>query len=84
MSNNFYKDVKEIEQMIKDTDNDKLKVWLFDLLSYKAKYDDSYIISNEHKPCIMCGKPTNIIEVCSEGYFCSLKCEHEFYDSLPK
>lgn len=84
MSNNFYKDVKEIEQMIKDTDNEKLKEWLNDLLGYKGKYDTLYIISREYKPCVMCGKPSNIIDVCSEGRFCSLKCEHEFYDSLPK
>ena len=83
MNRNFYEDIKEIKQAIKDVDNVKIKSWLVELLKYKSKYDISYIITTGYNPCIMCGEKTDIIEVCSEGRFCSLECETKFYESLP-
>ncbi len=34
-------------------------------------------VSKEH-PCMICGRPTKFIEVCSEGYFCSDECVKAF------
>lgn len=49
-----------------------------------ANNKEGYIISEEYKPCTWCKTPTNIVEVCSEGYFCSKECEDAFMDYLMK
>lgn len=38
-----------------------------------------YILSKQLKPCMVCGKLTNQIEVCSEGYLCSDECNKKWY-----
>lgn len=58
---------------------------LRELIELKSKTNkDGYIISKEYKPCTWCKKPTNIVEVCSEGHFCSKECEGAFMDYLMK
>lgn len=42
----------------------------------------TYLISKEVKSCSKCGKETNLIEVCSEAYFCGDDCTKEFYKEL--
>ena len=34
------------------------------------------------KPCCMCGKPTEFIDVDAESYFCSEECMYDFYTQL--
>lgn len=46
------------------------------------KFNGSYIVSQDYGPCVMCGKKTNIVEVCSEGKFCSKECEEKFYKEI--
>lgn len=38
-----------------------------------------YILSKQLKPCMVCGKLTNQIEACSEGYLCSGECNKKWY-----
>ena len=40
------------------------------------------LVCKEIKPCIMCGEPTNFVEICSEGRFCSDECMDKFYERL--
>lgn len=97
MNNNFYKDIQEIKdaiEYIEDNNREygyeidgyilEIPRWLNELLIYKSRYDEGYIISEEYKPCVMCGKPINIIEVCSEGHFCSKECENKFMEEMIK
>ena len=38
------------------------------------------IIRGHHsKPCCMCGKMTEYIDINAEGYICSEECRREFY-----
>ena len=32
------------------------------------------IVTSECKPCCVCGRPTNLIGICYESYFCSNEC----------
>ena len=34
------------------------------------------ILSDTYKPCCVCGKLTNRIEINYEAYICSIECEH--------
>jgi hypothetical protein len=43
-----------------------------------------YILTNDIQPCLICGKPSNRIDVYSEGRFCGEKCEKKFYENLKK
>lgn len=36
------------------------------------------MMGSEEKHCLICGRPTRFIEVCSEAYFCSDECVREF------
>ena len=36
---------------------------------------ENYIISKEYKPCWICGKATNKIEINYEAHICSSECE---------
>lgn len=58
---------------------------LRELIKLKSETNkDGYIVSEVHKPCTWCKTPTNIVEVCSEGHFCSSECEDAFMDYLMK
>ena len=46
--------------------------------------EDGLIESKEKKPCVMCGKETEFIEIYSEGRFCSEECISKFYNELQK
>ena len=37
--------------------------------------DENYIMSKEYKPCWICGKLTNRIEINYEAPICSYECE---------
>jgi hypothetical protein len=43
---------------------------------------NNYIISEEEKPCYICGKKTNRIEYCYETYICSQECEDKMNKKL--
>ena len=49
---------------------------------------ENYIISKEYKPCWICGKATNKIEINYEAYICGHKCEKiadkKYWDALKK
>lgn len=47
-----------------------------DLLETKVT---TYLISNDLKPCLGCGKPTYQIDIYSEARFCSDECTNKFY-----
>ena len=36
---------------------------------------ENFIIAKEYKPCWICGKATNKIEINYEAYICSSECE---------
>lgn len=36
------------------------------------------MLGKEENHCIICGRPTKFIEVCSEAYFCSDECVRAF------
>ena len=38
------------------------------------------LVSSVRGKCLTCGKPTNFVEVVSEGHFCSDECLKTFYD----
>lgn len=46
----------------------------------KEKIPVLYIEDPHNKPCFTCGKPSKLIDVCSEAHFCSKECMDEFYD----
>ena len=37
--------------------------------------NENFIIAKEYKPCWICGKLTNKIEINYEAYICSSECE---------
>lgn len=41
----------------------------------KINIPPDYIISDNYKPCCVCGKLTNRIEINYEAYICSPECE---------
>lgn len=49
---------------------------------------ENFIIAKEYKPCWICGRPTNKIEINYEAYICSCKCEKiadkRYWDALKK
>ena len=48
----------------------------------------NYILSNNTKPCCVCGKQTNYVEINYESFVCSPECEavldKEYWDWLAK
>lgn len=46
------------------------------------KEQDGIIHCASSLPCLICGKPTAFVEICSEGRFCSDKCLKEFYNKM--
>lgn len=38
------------------------------------KYEFEYVISKDKKPCCVCNKPTNKVEINYAGRICSVKC----------
>lgn len=40
------------------------------------------LVCDDARPCIMCGEPTEFVDVFSEGRFCSDECMDEFYRRL--
>jgi len=49
---------------------------------------ENFIISKDYKPCWICGKLTNKIEINYEAYICSHECEKiadkQYLDTLKK
>lgn len=49
---------------------------------------ENFIIAKENKPCWICGKPTNKIEINYEARICSCECEKiadkRYWDALKK
>lgn len=44
--------------------------------------DGQVLVCEQTRPCIMCGEPTEFVEICSEGHFCSDECMDEFYERM--
>lgn len=40
--------------------------------------ESGVMVGSKNHGCLMCGEPTEYIEVCSESYFCSHECVEEF------
>lgn len=92
----LYHKVEEIEKLIdkkvqsSDCTLEEKKVFisiegtLNELIEAEIQYrfNGAYIVSQDYRPCTMCGKETNIVEVCSEGRFCSKQCEEKFYKEM--
>jgi hypothetical protein len=53
----------------------------FPNVKYMEMADNGHLVGSL-KPCLLCGEPTEFIEVCSEAHFCSEECENEFYKSM--
>lgn len=47
-------------------------------------YKDDIIVAKNKKPCAMCGKMTDKIDIYSEGRFCSKECLGKFYEEWNK
>lgn len=43
------------------------------------KETNSIIKGSKKAGCLICGEPTEYIEVCSESHFCSTECVDRFY-----
>lgn len=94
----FYEKIKNIEEIIDCIEGEnrecgyevepymvELPLLLRELIELKSEINkEGYIVSKEYKPCTWCKEPTNIVEVCSEGHFCSKECEDAFMDYLMK
>jgi len=48
------------------------------MIDKTAWYDNSHMKTKEKRGCIMCGKPTDRLDVLSESYVCSKECDKEF------
>ena len=44
--------------------------------------DYNHLKSRNKKSCLMCKKNTDRLDIMSEAYFCSTKCEEEFYEKV--
>lgn len=44
--------------------------------------DYTHLKSRDKKPCLMCKKITDRLDIISEEYFCTNKCEEEFYKKV--
>ena len=42
------------------------------------KWGSEFIIASDMKPCMMCGRPTSLIDIFAEGRICSEKCSKDF------
>jgi len=49
---------------------------------------ENFIIGKKNKPCWICGKPTNKIEINYEAHICSSECEKiadkRYWDALKR
>lgn len=52
------------------------------IVSDEVDSDDNHLKSRNKKPCLMCKKITDRFDIISEAYFCSTKCEEEFYEKV--
>lgn len=45
-------------------------------------HEDTLIVGEDRRPCLICKEPTEFVDFCSEGRFCSDECQRSFYDRL--
>lgn len=53
----------------------------FERLYYQTKSTE-YVLTKKLEPCCRCGTLTNRIDICTESFFCSKKCQKEFDDEF--
>jgi len=52
------------------------------LVAYVPRKEDNYFEADKEGVCVVCGKPTNRVEMNYEAYICSDECEQEFIRPL--
>ena len=50
-------------------------------IKYMDMADNNHLVGDK-QGCLVCGDPTEFIEVCSESHFCSDECEEVFYKQV--
>ena len=45
---------------------------------------DDIIVGISDEKCLICGKPTPYVEICSEAHFCCQECMDKFYNAFNK
>ena len=74
---------EEVENIVNEARN-----YVKELRSQWPLNTGNYIISNNIRPCCVCGRPTNFVEVNYESFVCSKECEveldKEYQDWLAK
>ena len=48
----------------------------------KILQQDGLIRGDKEISCLMCGEPTQFVDICSEGRFCGDACRDRFYEMI--
>lgn len=55
----------------------------FSRLRLTTKLSEYWLVeTSEVKPCMVCKKPASLLDLYSEGYICSKRCEEKWSDYL--
>ena len=45
-------------------------------------WDSEFIVDNDLGPCMICGRPTNLVDIFVEGRICSEACCRQIYHEI--